>query len=182
LQKEFEIAIRWTAFPLHPGIPPEGLALEDLFSGRPINIQQMSSHLERTAAELALPFGKREKTYNSRLAQELGKWAESQGKGDAFHHAVFRAYFAEGRNIGDMATLIEVGKTVGLSEDGIRSIIETRAFKDAVDSDWSRSNELGVTAVPTFRVDGRILVGAQPYHVLVKFLESGDITRRSALE
>jgi predicted DsbA family dithiol-disulfide isomerase len=182
LQREFEIVIRWTAFPLHPDIPQEGLALADLFSGRPVDIQQMLNHLKRTAAELGLPFGNREKTYNSRLAQELGKWAESQGKGNEFHNAAFRAYFVEGRNIGDIAALIEIGKTAGLVDEEIRNILETRAFKDAVDSDWSRSHELGVTAVPTFLADGRRLIGAQPYSVLVKFLESGDITRRTAPE
>ena len=97
------MGIRWTAFPLHPETPPEGRTLEDLFAGRPFNIDGMLAHMKNVAEGLGLPFGNREKTYNSRMAQELGKWAESLGRGDEFHHAIFRAYFAEGRNIGNIS-------------------------------------------------------------------------------
>ena len=139
----------------------------------------MVAHLTNVAAELGLPFGNRDKTYNSRLAQELGKWAESQGKGDQFHNAVFRAYFAEGMNIGDIPNLIQLGKTIELPENEIQSVLENRSHKDSVDADWSRSYQLGITAVPTFRVNRQVLVGAQPYNVLVNFLESNQIDRRS---
>ena len=73
--------------------------LEQLFANSHIDIELMMRHLKKTAADLGLPFGKREKTYNSRLAQELGLWAESKNKGDEFHAAAFRAYFVDGKNI-----------------------------------------------------------------------------------
>jgi len=149
-----------------------------LFAGRPINIAEMVAHLRKVAEELGLPFGNRKMTYNSRLAQELGKWAESQGKGDEFHNAVFRAYFSEGLNIDDIDTLTQLGKNVGLPENEILSVLEQRAYQDAVDADWSRAYQLGITAVPTFKVKQQILVGAQPYSVLENFLESNQITRR----
>ncbi len=72
------------------------MTLEELFAGRPINVKQVLDHLSRVAAELGLPFGKREKTFNSRMAQELGKLAEQQGYGEQFHMAAFKAYFADG--------------------------------------------------------------------------------------
>ena len=73
--------IRWRAFPLHPETPEEGVLLEELFANSPVDIEGMMRHLRQTAAELGLPFGDREKTYNSRLSQELGLWAESKNKG-----------------------------------------------------------------------------------------------------
>ena len=79
LKTAFDIDIQWTAFPLHPETPKEGMTLEELFAGRPINIKQVMDHLSSVAAELGLPFGKREKTFNSRIAQELGKLAEKKG-------------------------------------------------------------------------------------------------------
>ncbi|MCP4688650.1 MAG: hypothetical protein GY859_11410, partial [Desulfobacterales bacterium] len=75
LKKEHEIRVQWTAFPLHPETPMEGVRLEDLFAGQPVDIPAMISRLRETAADLGLPFGSRGKSYNSRLAQELGKWA-----------------------------------------------------------------------------------------------------------
>ena len=166
LHKLYEVNIKWTAFPLHPETPQEGRTLEDLFAGRPINIKQMMEHLMGTAKELNLPFGKREKTFNSRLAQELGKYAEQQHKGDAFHNSVFKAYFADGLNIGLPSTLVDIGANVGLSPKLVLEVVEKRLFKEAVDKDWTRSYQMGVTAVPTFMMDGMSLVGAQPYEKL----------------
>ena len=141
----------------------------------------MIAHMKKVAEELGLPFGDRHMTYNSRLAQELGKWAESQGKGEEYHLAAFKAYFADGLNISNTETLIKLGKTVGLPEKEIQSILENRTYKDAVDSDWSRAYKFGITAVPTFMIDRKVLVGAQPYSVLKSYMESNQVPRRDAL-
>jgi predicted DsbA family dithiol-disulfide isomerase len=170
LKKAYPIAVRWLAFPLHPETPQEGRSLEELFAGRNVSIPDMMLHLKKVAASEGLPFGDRAMTYNSRLAQELGKWAEAQGRGDAFHHAMFRAYFAEGRNIAQEAVLLEVAASASLDDAGAGRILQGRVFKDAVDDDWRRAVALGITAVPTFLMDGRRLVGAQAYDVLEKFI------------
>ena len=178
MQNEFEIDIKWTAFPLHPETPAEGLTLEELFAGRPVDIKQVLTHLNRTAKELGLPFGKRERTYNSRLAQELGKLAENQGCGQQFHMAAFRAYFADGLNIGLPSALVELGTSVGLSGEKIREVLEKKTFEEAVDKDWMRSYQLDVKAVPTFMIDGMSLVGAQPYEKLVQLMKSSGVVKR----
>jgi predicted DsbA family dithiol-disulfide isomerase len=154
------------------------MTLEELFAGRPIDIKQVLAHLSSVAAELGLPLGKREKTYNSRLAQELGKLAEQRGLGEQFHMAAFKAYFADGCNIALNSTLIDLGTSVGLSENDVQDALSKRTCKKAVDADWSRSHQLGVTAVPTFRLNGMSLVGAQPYEKLVQLMEAGGIKKR----
>ena len=135
--------------------------------------------MKNVAADLGLQFGDRERTYNSRLAQELGKWAETQNRGDEFHDAVFRAYFADGLNISDAGILTQLAKKVGLPEDEILSVLENRTYSDAVDSDWSRAYQFGITAVPTFMVQRKVLVGAQPYSVMKSFLEKNQISPRT---
>jgi len=137
----------------------------------------MVAHLRQVANDLDLPFGERTMTFNSRRAQELGKWAEDQGSGERFHHAVFRAYFADGKNIGDTEVLAEVARSVGLSDRKAREVIESRACSQAVDDDWDRSRRSGISAVPTFRLDGQVLVGAQPIAVLEKFLLDNAVPR-----
>ena len=154
------------------------MTLQELFAGRPINIEQVLDHLARVAAELGLPLGKREKTYNSRMAQELGKLAEQKGFGEQFHDAAFKAYFADGLNIGLDSILLELGTTVGLSEVDLRDALENRTYKNAVDEDWNRAHQMRVTAVPTFILDGMQLVGAQPYAKLVQFLKASGVNRR----
>ena len=170
MRREFQIKIRWLAFPLHPETPPEGRSLKDLFAGRNIDIAQMLSRLKREAQRLALPFGDRHKTYNSRRAQELAKWAEQEGRGDVFHDAVFRAYFARGHNIFDMDILTNIAASVGLDPRATRDVIDSGDFKAAVDLDWARAYQSGISAVPTFIIGNRTLVGAQPYNVLQNIL------------
>jgi len=134
--------------------------------------------LTRTARDLDLPFGKRQMTYNSRLAQELGKFAEQQQQGDEFHNAAFRAYFADGLNIGLISTLTELGASVGLPRETTREVLEKRLFKEAVDKDWTRSHQMGVTAVPTFMMNGMSLVGAQPYEKLAQMVKANRVAKR----
>jgi len=119
-----------------------------------------------------LALGDRTKTYNSRLAQELGKWAEENGRGDEYHQAVFHAYFADGRNIGEISILLDLAKRIGLPPLEAKKVLESRKFQHAVDRDWARSQAMGVTAVPTFFIGDQSLVGAQPYRVLEQFVGS----------
>jgi len=181
LRKNYEIEIRWTAFPLHPDTPEDGLTLEELFAGRSIDIKEMMLQLKRVADGLGLPLGGRKKTFNSRLAQELAKWAESKEKGEPFHKAVFHAYFVDGKNIGKVDELVELVKSIGLADKETRSLLELRTYKEAVDSDWSRSRALGITAVPTFVVNHQRIVGAQPYEVLEQFLKTCGVKKRKGI-
>ena len=167
---------------MHPETPKEGMTLEDLFAGRPINIKQVMEQLNRVATELELPFGDRVKTYNSRMAQELGKLAEQKGYGERYHKAVFKAYFADGLNIGLDSTLLVLGKSIGLSQADIRDALENRSYKKAVDEDWNRSYLMGVTAVPTFVMNGMSLIGAQPYEKLVQLVKTGGAVPRNKSE
>jgi len=134
--------------------------------------------LKTVAEELGLPLGERTRTYNSRLAQELAKWAESQGKGDEFHDAVFRAYFVDGRNIAEIDVLADLAHEAGLSEDEARIVVRERSFREAVDADWMSSHQMGITAVPTFVMGREAVVGAQPYGVLEHFLVQNKGKRR----
>lgn len=150
------------------------MTLEALFKGCMVDISGMMARLKKVAKEERLPFGNRKMTYNSRLAQELGKWAENRGKGEAYNNAMFQAYFAHGRNIGKISKLVPVAASLGLDPEEARQVLEERRFQGAVDADWQRSREMGITAVPTFVMDGRVLVGAQPYGVLDEFARAGN--------
>ncbi|MCJ7596298.1 MAG: DsbA family protein, partial [Desulfobacterales bacterium] len=122
----------WVAFPLHPETPEEGLSLEELFAGKDIDVNAVLDRLKRVARQEGLPFGDRRRTYNSRLAQELGKWAESKGHGHEFHMAVFRAYFADNKNIGSIPVLIDIATSVNLPGQEAEKVLESRAFKGSV--------------------------------------------------
>ena len=142
----------------------------------------MRARLRQAAAEVGLPFGDRTMTYNSRLAQELGKWAEDQGRGEAFHHAVFRAYFRDGANIARHEVLLQISSAIGLDPAAARVVLDRRSYRQAVDRDWQRSRKLGVAAVPTFILGGRRLIGAQTGSALEGLLTAAGVRRRPATD
>jgi predicted DsbA family dithiol-disulfide isomerase len=172
LQKEHGVKVQFVHFPLHPDTPQEGKSLGELFRGRGYDIAKMQAQMRARMAAEGLPYGERKMTYNSRLAQELAKWADSQPGGDAIHDALFRAYFVDGRNIGDPAVLIDVAKHIGLDEAQAREVLDKRTHKAAVDEDWEKSGRYGVTGVPTFVVGNRGVVGAQPYETLEELIRA----------
>jgi predicted DsbA family dithiol-disulfide isomerase len=166
LKAEHHVRVEWVHFPLHPDTPAAGRALADLFGGRNADLAARHAQMKARMTAEGLPYGDRTMTYNSRLAQELGKWADTQPGGEAIHDALFRAYFVQARDISQPAVLLGIVEQVGLSVTDARDVLEKRTFKAAVDQDWQLSREYGITGVPTF-VAGRYgVVGAQPYEAL----------------
>ena len=131
----------------------------------------MMMQLKATAAGFGLPLGDRKMTYNSHLAQEIGLWAETKGCGHEFHLKVFGAYFAEGRNIAQKEVLLDLIKESGLDPGEGEAVIDQWLFSKAVDADWERSRNIGITAVPTFQMGLDRLVGAKPYATLKALVE-----------
>jgi len=166
LRREHGVRIKWVHFPLHPDTPAEGRSLADLFAGRGYDVAQMQAQMRARMEAEGLPYGDRTMTYNSRLAQELGTWADTQPGGEAIHDALFRAYFVDARDIGDPEVLLEIAAAGGLPADQAREVIEKRTHRAAVDADWELSRRYGVTGVPTFVIGTKGVVGAQPYEAL----------------
>ena len=171
LRREHGVRIKWVHFPLHPDTPQEGRSLEELFAGRGYDVAQMQAQMRARMQAEGLPYGNRTMTYNSRLAQELGAWADTQPGGEAIHDALFRAYFVDARDIGDPEVLVEIAASVGLSADQAREVIEKRTHRAAVDADWELSRRYGVTGVPTFVIGNQGVVGAQPYETLEELVK-----------
>ena len=170
LRQKFDIEIKWVHFPLHPETPDEGMTLETLFAGRNYDLEASYRKMKGLMDAEGLDYARRTHTYNSRLAQELGAWADTREGGEALHDALYRAYFVDGMNIGDTDTLLGIVEDAGLPVEEARAVLGERRFRDAVDEDWARSRKLGVSGVPTFAAGGYGVVGAQPYETLERFL------------
>jgi predicted DsbA family dithiol-disulfide isomerase len=171
LRKAHGLRVKWVHFPLHPETPAEGRSLEDLFAGRGYDIPKMQAQMRARMEAEGLPYGTRTHTYNSRLAQELAAWADTQPGGEKIHDAMFRAYFVDAKNIGDPGVLVDIAASVGLPADQAREVIEKRTHKEAVDADWEKSRQYGITGVPTFVIGHQGVVGAQPYEALEELVK-----------
>ncbi|PPR13797.1 MAG: hypothetical protein CFH42_00660 [Alphaproteobacteria bacterium MarineAlpha12_Bin1] len=180
LRQEFDISIKLIHFPLHPDTPAKGMSMSDLFSGRDYDPEEAHQRMKGLMEVEGLPYGERTHTYNSRLAQELGSWAETQPEGHVIHDKLYRAYFVDGKNIGDVEVLVGLAEKIGLNSEETKEVLYKRSFKESVDQDWEKSREYGVTGVPTFVSNGYGVVGAQPYEALVQLVIQAGASRRAS--
>ena len=163
--------IEWVHFPLHPETPAEGARSKTCSAGRGYDIAKMQAQMRARMAAEGLPYGERKKTFNSRLAQELAQWAEAQPGGDAIHDALFKRLLRrrpQCRRRWRIARDRERSRT--RRGQGARGTGEAQ-FKAAIDADWKKSRDYGVTGVPTFVHDGKGVVGAQPYEALEQLVQ-----------
>lgn len=178
LQKNYDVDVTFVHFPLHPDTPEEGREMAGFYAERGLDPEKMYQDMKERMDAEGLPYGRRTHTFNSRLAQELGKWAETVEGGEALHDALYRAYFVDSRNIGEVDVLLEIVKSAGLPVDQARAVLDNRTFKDAIDADWAKSKQYGVTGVPTYVAGGYGVVGAQPYEVLEQLMSQVGAARQ----
>jgi predicted DsbA family dithiol-disulfide isomerase len=178
IQQTFDVEIKLVHFPLHPDTPAEGRSMAEFYASRGLDPHDMYLQMKARMDDEGLPYGERTHTYNSRLAQELGKWGDTIEGGEVLHDAFYRAYFVDRRNLGDPEVLLDIVKANGLSVEAASEVLEQRSFSDAVDTDWNKSRQYGVTGVPTFVAGGQGVVGAQPYEVLEQLMGEVGATRR----
>jgi predicted DsbA family dithiol-disulfide isomerase len=106
---------------------------------------------------------------STRLALELGEGAREEGLQRAFHDRAMDAYWAEGQDLSLRSVLESLAREAGMSEAGISRALDDRAWSPVVDASTARAQSAGVTGVPAFVVDWRVLVmGAQPQEVLAR--------------
>jgi predicted DsbA family dithiol-disulfide isomerase len=167
LQKEYPIDLHWRSFMLRPPgsppIPPQYRARIE--SSRPMLAQRAR---EQYGVEINPgPFDT-----NSRPALIAEKFAEAQGKGNAFHDAVMHAYWQEARAIDDQQVLQEIANSIGLTTDNLSAILQAPQYEAAVNADIMQAQEYGLDAVPALVFADKYLVsGAQPYEVLKRVIE-----------
>jgi predicted DsbA family dithiol-disulfide isomerase len=179
LKREYDVEICYRAFPLHPDIPEGGMPIEELFGNNFPVMNDKMQKMENIASSLELPLAKRSAISNSRLSQELAKWAETKGKLEEYQDAIYTAYFSAGQDIADKYILSEVAEICGLSKTEALEVIETGAFREAVDMDWEKSEELVITVAPTYIMNGTKLMGSQSYQKLEELMLANNISKKT---
>ena len=160
--------IEWHPFQLNPDIPREGMDrrsyLEAKFGG-PDAAAEVYARIAAAAeaAGLKIDFGRIDRTPNTLDAHRLIHWAGIEGRQTAVVSALFRAYFEEGRDIGDREVLADIADGCGLDAAMIHRLLESDADEEEIRARDAWARERGVTGVPTFVVGRRHAVpGAQP--------------------
>lgn len=178
LKREYDVKIQYRAFPLHPDIPEGGMPIDELFGNNFHVMNDKIQKLKDIADSLGLPLVKRSIISNSRLSQELAKWAETKGKLEECQDAIYTAYFSENLDIADKTILSQIAENCGLSKTEAMEIMGNGAFSEAVDKDWDKSEKSGIMVAPTYIMNGTKLMGSQPYKKLEDLMITNNISKK----
>lgn len=175
---ELNVTLHWRPFQLQPNMPPDGrdfrAVLEKKF-GSWDRVHNMFERVQQMGAEegLTFDFEAIEVAPNTADAHRLVLWAQDQGAGDTMATTLFRAYFAEGRNVSDPGVLADCAAEADLDADAARTLLESDDYADAVRQSQQQARREGVTGVPYYVFEGRHAVtGARPAEVMVEALDA----------
>jgi predicted DsbA family dithiol-disulfide isomerase len=174
--------IEWHPFQLNPDMPPEGMDrrayLEAKFGGQQGAVKvysQIAEHAE--AAGLDIDWSKIERTPNTLDAHRLIGWAGIEGCQTPVASALFRAYFQEGRDIGEHEVLADIADACGMDASVVLRLLDSDADREEVAARDKAARDMGVTGVPTFIVArSHAVPGAQPTELWRKVI--GELRER----
>jgi predicted DsbA family dithiol-disulfide isomerase len=177
-EREFNVAVSWWPFELHPETPPEGRNVDEILQ-RTGRGREYSEHLNAYAAESGINLPSNRWIVNSHRALELAEFARDRGRFTEVHEALFRAYFEDRRDINDIDVLLEIAGTCGLDPDEFGFEILLGRYAELIDRTTALARQKGVTSTPTIIIDDRVVItGAQDYLVYEDILKRLGATSR----
>jgi predicted DsbA family dithiol-disulfide isomerase len=177
LSARSDLDVRFAPYLLDPSTPPEGKPRRQMTQpGDP------PTHMELRAESLGIRFSRgRTWTSNSHLGLEAAEFVteEHPELAHGFHKRMFKAYFDELADIGEVEALVRFGNEAGVPADALRASLEEGRYRQQVDDGIAWAREVGVTAVPTFVINERYaVVGAQPMEVFEETFKRLEISPR----
>lgn len=185
LRPESRARIIWRPFLLNPDLPPEGidrkLYLDRKFGGS-ARVQRVHAAVSAAGAGegIIFDFDAITRMPNSLNSHRLIRYASNSGREAELVEALYKAYFMQGLDIGNVAVLADLGASFGLEREGLLTYLSSDADAAGVLSDNARAHRLGVNGVPCLILDGSYaLAGAQEPDILLRLI---DIVRESQPE
>lgn len=172
-----QVEVVWKSFQLDPTLPETaGESHEEYLAKRkglsPEQVKQMPEHVTQYASQVGLHYDfDNSIIVNSRKAHLLIQRAKTQNLGDEMEERLFSAFFVEGKNIADTATLIELGNDIGLNKTQSLEAFTHDQYARQMQEDILEAQQLGVSGVPFFVFDRKYAVsGAQPAEAFLEAL------------
>jgi predicted DsbA family dithiol-disulfide isomerase len=184
LEGKLAVVVQWKPFELNPGMPKQGVPRREYRQAK-FGSLDYSAKLDARVAEagravgLAFHYDRMNWTPNTFDAHRLIWLAGQKGKQDAVVEGLFAGYFQEGRNIGDMAVLIEVAQAAGLDAGKVTKLMASGTGAAEVREELARAHDIGIDSVPTITIGGEPLIsGATPADQLAEaWLRASSLQR-----
>lgn len=177
--KEF-VEVEWKSFQLDPTIPEVPKYQEDMYmfvaDRKGLSYEQSKKRhqdLIQYAKSVGLEYNlDKALVTNSLKGHRLIQFAKTKGLGEKAEEFLFYAYFTQGKNLSDVATLIELGKEIGLTEIEVNEALTNSLYVQKVENDAQEAQTLGARGVPFFVINRKYAIdGAQQPDEILKTLE-----------
>jgi predicted DsbA family dithiol-disulfide isomerase len=179
-----DVEIVWRGFQLDPSMPREVEGdLHDYLAARKGGTREQAKALNDNVTAMAAAAGLEydldsARPANTLDAHRLVRLATEKGLQDQMVERLFRAYFSEGEDLGDHATLARLGAELGLDETEALEMLASDRYADDVRRDIVEARQLGLSGVPAFVIDRAFAVpGALPVDVMLGALEQAWAAR-----
>jgi predicted DsbA family dithiol-disulfide isomerase len=168
LERRYGATVDWRPFDLHPEYPAEGIPRGELlarYGGDAVD------HMRGLIEGAGFVYDPPDRVPNSNRALRLTELARDRGLHDVLHHRLLTGYWSRRRDIGDPEVLVEEAEAVGIPEPDTRAALDSEELAARVDASTRTALRNGVTGVPAWAIDSRlILPGAQPHEVFDSLL------------
>ncbi len=165
LKEEMDFEVEWKPFELHPEVPEKGMSMDDYFQGAGA---ELVKNVLDYGKDVDIEINTRS-LYNSRNSLKVNEFARQEGKFDAFHQAIFKAYMVDDKNIGDLDKLLDIAEEAGLDREKTKEFIKSKEAEELVTKSKNEALRLGINSVPSFIIGKNLIRGAYPYDTMKQF-------------
>ena len=186
MRPQIRVKPNWRPFLLNPEMPPEGIdrtayLVKKFGSESRINCIYGTIGEAGQSVEIDFAFERIGKTPNSVDSHRLVRFAHERGLADEVVEALFVEFFINGRDIGDLRVLTEIGAANGLDAQEVKAYLNTDADVGAIHDENVRAHRLGINGVPSFAFNEKFVIsGAQEPQVLARVLDAALATEDAA--
>ena len=186
MRPQIRVKLNWRPFLLNPEMPPEGID-RTAYLVKKFGSESRTNRIYGTigeagqSVEIDFAFERIGKTPNSVDSHRLVRFAHERGLADEVVEALFVEFFINGRDIGDLRVLTEIGAANGLDAQEVEAYLNTDADVGAIHDENVRAHRLGINGVPSFAFNEKFVIsGAQEPQVLARMLDAALATEDAA--
>ena len=186
MRPQIRVKLNWRPFLLNPEMPPEGID-RTAYLVKKFGSESRTNRIYGTigeagqSVEIDFAFERIGKTPNSVDSHRLVRFAHERGLADEVVEALFVEFFINGRDIGDLRVLTEIGAANGLDAQEVKAYLNTDADVGAIHDENVRAHRLGINGVPSFAFNEKFAIsGAQEPQVLARMLDAALATEDAA--
>jgi predicted DsbA family dithiol-disulfide isomerase len=177
MRPDIEFDVHWRAYRLDPTVPPGGVDRKEYLRAKFGDGDRPKAMSEAIRAagmseDIAFAFDRIAKTPNTVDSHRLIRWAGGAGLQDEVVEALFKAYFEDGRDIGDIDVLVEIANETGMDSALVADLLEEGSDREIIAREDELAHKMGITGVPTFIFANKYAVsGAHDPETLLELID-----------